>query len=114
MDQQEKSKKQRAAYGKATALLREAYREQFDGFLAQAYAEEGLEYHPRPTAEQKAKAEMDRILAEFPHLAPDYGRPAEQPQVQGIPVEEEPPAGLAVTPLAESTAATLRGGRIRA
>ena len=63
----------------APRRLREAHREEFQEILTKVWAEDGLEYTPRLTAEeraeieadqrrQKAKARMEKLLAEFPDL----------------------------------------------
>jgi len=58
----------RKAYGQATARLRGEHREEFDQFYAEAAKELGVDYKPRPTAEQKAEETFEALLEEYPHL----------------------------------------------
>lgn len=67
-------------YSKATTTLRERHREEFQTILAAAYKEAGLEYKRRLSPEEKARAEIERLLAEHPTL--------------GLKVVEEPQTGL--------------------
>lgn len=67
-------------YTEATRRLREAHRQEFQEILTKVWAEDGLEYQPRLTAEERAEIEADlrrqkaedkmkKLLAEFPDLA---------------------------------------------
>lgn len=58
----------RKAYTTATQQLREAHRDEFEGLYTAAAKDLGLDRSPRPNAEQKAEAEFDALLAEYPHL----------------------------------------------
>lgn len=58
----------REAYGAATTRLREARREEFDSLYVQEAQARGVDYKPKPTAEQKAEAELAELLEKFPHL----------------------------------------------
>lgn len=59
----------RQAYGKATARVREAHRDEFEAAYVEEAAALGVEYKPRPSAEQKAEEQLAALLAEYPHLA---------------------------------------------
>lgn len=59
----------RRAYGKATQVLRENHRDEFNDLYSKCAEAEGEEWHPRLTAEQRASQEFDRLLEEFPFLA---------------------------------------------
>ena len=59
-----------AARSTAASRLREAHREEYDQYLAEEMAAQGIDWKPKPTPEQKAKSELERIYAEFPHLRP--------------------------------------------
>ncbi len=61
--------KKRAAYSKATTRLRNENRQTFDALLGEEYSKVGLTYTPRPSEEEKAKAEVQRLLAAYPALA---------------------------------------------
>jgi len=57
------------AYGKATQQLKEAHRDEFNALYQKAAADEGVEWSPRLSPEQKAEAEVKRLLAEYPGLS---------------------------------------------
>lgn len=59
----------RKAYGAASQDLREAHRDEFDKFYEVRAQEAGVEWHPKPSAEQKAEQEFRRLLAEHPEVA---------------------------------------------
>lgn len=56
------------AYSAATTRLRTAHRPEFDKYLGEEMAKVGLEYQPRPSEAQKARAEIERLLETFPEL----------------------------------------------
>lgn len=58
----------RQAVAAADKRLREAHRDEWLGFAQQEAQARGVEYKPRPTPEEKAAAELDRLLAEHPEL----------------------------------------------
>lgn len=58
----------RKAYSQAARLLRENHQDEFNTLYQAAAKELGVDWSPRLTPEQKAKEEMERLLAEFPHL----------------------------------------------
>lgn len=59
-----------AARSTAASRLRQAHREEHDKYLAEEMAAQGIDWKPKPTPEQKAKQDLERIYAEFPHLRP--------------------------------------------
>lgn len=65
----ERQRKLRQAYSTATTRLREQYRTEFDDLYSQEAEALGVDYTPRPTAEQKAEQELTALLEQFPHLA---------------------------------------------
>lgn len=67
-EQQDRATKLRQAYTTANTRLREQYRDEFDSLYSQAAEELGVTYTPKPKPEQKAEAELQRLLTEFPHL----------------------------------------------
>lgn len=67
-DDNERSKKLRKAYGNATTRLREAHRDEFDSLYSQEAESLGVEYTPRPSAEQKALQQLQALLDEYPQL----------------------------------------------
>lgn len=75
-------------YTKATARLREAHQPEFQAYLAEEYAEAGLEYKPRLTPEQKAEQAIAVILAEHPSLREKYI------DVKDVPDEDEDDGGF--------------------
>lgn len=61
------------AYAAATKQLREENRARFIQLQIAFCKEEGLEWKPRPTKAERAKAELEKIYAEFPDLRPGAG-----------------------------------------
>lgn len=59
----ESTKKQRAR-NRAERRLIEANRPEFNGYMAEEFAKEGLTWSPRLTGAEKAKAEIRRLAAE--------------------------------------------------
>lgn len=64
-----KDAKLRAAYGAATKRLREENLDRFNELRAEESTRLGVDWKPRPTAEQKAEAELEALLATHPNLA---------------------------------------------
>lgn len=64
----EEQKARAAARSAAASRLREAHRSQHDEYLADEMRKRGIDWKPKPTPEEKAKAELARILEEYPHL----------------------------------------------
>ena len=60
--------KRSKAYNRAVKRLRDAHTEDWERFVAQEYAAEGLRYQPRLTPEQKAQHTIEELLSEFPDL----------------------------------------------
>ena len=63
------NQKLRKAYSLAGTRLREAHREEFNEYQKEAAEELGLEWNPRPSGTDRAKAEIERMLDEQPELA---------------------------------------------
>ena len=65
---EDRKAKLRQAYSTATQQLREANRDQFNKLYQKAAEELGVEWSPRPTPEQRAEAELQALIEEYPHL----------------------------------------------
>lgn len=82
-----KDRDMRAAYGAATKRLREAHRDEFNEYQKEEAKKLGIDWSPKPTAEEKARAQFQELLAQHPGLASEVGAAAVQPNAQGIPPE---------------------------
>lgn len=69
----------RKAYTNATQALREAHREDFDRLYQEHADALGVDWHPRPNAEQKAQAQFEELVTAYPYLL-DRVRPATEPE----------------------------------
>jgi hypothetical protein len=78
----------RKAYAKATKRLREAHQPEFNALYAEEAKVLGYDWSPKPTKEEKARDELNRLLAEFPHLAAQIG--PEEPQEPAVPAQRGP------------------------
>ena len=67
-EQIEDQKARSAARSAAASRLREAHRSQHDAYLADEMQKRGIDWKPQPTPEEKAKADLEKIYSEFPHL----------------------------------------------
>ena len=67
-EQIEEQKNRSAARSAAASRLREAHRAEHDGYLVEEMQARGIDWKPQPTPEEKAKAEVEKIYAEYPHL----------------------------------------------
>lgn len=59
------------AYNRAQTRLREAHADEWQTILGEEYEAVGIEYKPRLSPEQKAKVQIEALLAEFPSLKYD-------------------------------------------
>ena len=66
--EEERTKVLQTAYAKATTKLREEYRDRFNELRSQYAAEQGVQWQPKPTAEQQAEREFRALLEQYPHL----------------------------------------------
>lgn len=75
----EKSKdtKMREAYSAATKRVREDNREVFNKYMTEEAKARGIDWTPKPTAAEKARAEFQRLLSEHPEFASEVGGTAE-------------------------------------
>jgi hypothetical protein len=73
----DKQAKVRKAYSAATARIREAHREEFNVFMKEEAKKAGIDWNPKPTDEEKAKATLDALLAQHPGLRAEMGLPPE-------------------------------------
>jgi hypothetical protein len=69
IDPGERDKLMSRCYGQAQTTLRERYRDEFNGLYQKYLAEVGIEWTPRPSAEQLALEQITRLLDEHPGLA---------------------------------------------
>lgn len=76
----ERATKLAAAHNTAMQRLKDAHLDEYNAFRKEAAATLGIDWHPAPTKEEKAQAELERIYTEFPHL-----RPAEPEEEDGRP-----------------------------
>lgn len=58
----------RKAYTQATQDLREAYPEEFATFRGQRSKELGVDWSPRLSPSEKARQDLDRLIADHPEL----------------------------------------------
>ena len=58
----------RQAYTAAGRRLRDAHHQEFLDYQVEECKARGVEWAPKETPEQRASAEFDRLLAEYPHL----------------------------------------------
>lgn len=56
------------AYNAANGRLRDAHVEEFNGYYQEEAAKLGEKWEPKLTPAQKAAKELERLLAEHPHL----------------------------------------------
>lgn len=77
----EKAARQKAiekAKYQATATVVADNKAAWNGLVQTALAEQGIDWRPPLSAEEKAQAEFDRLLAEHPSLAQRLAIPGEQ------------------------------------
>lgn len=67
-EQIDEQKARAAARSSAASRLREAHRSEHDEYLADEMQKRGIDWKPKPTPEEKAKADLEKIYAEYPHL----------------------------------------------
>lgn len=67
-EQIEDQKARSAARSAAASRLREAHRDEYDGYLVEEMRERGVDWQPQPTPEEKAKADLEKIYEQYPHL----------------------------------------------
>lgn len=67
-EQVEEQKARAAARSAAASRLREAHREEHDAYLVEEMQKRGIDWKPKPTPEEKAKADLEKIYSEYPHL----------------------------------------------
>lgn len=63
----------KGAYQAATRRLREEFKDYFNRFYAEEAEARGQEWKPKPTKEEKAKAELDALLEQYPSLRDTFG-----------------------------------------
>lgn len=67
-DSEERKALLRQAYGTASQRLREENRDRFNELRIEAAKDLGVEWAPRPTADEKAEQEFDALIEAHPHL----------------------------------------------
>lgn len=68
MTSEERDRRLGKAYTAATQALRAAHRDEFNALYSQHAEEQGVEWKPRLSAEQKAEQEFDALVSAYPHL----------------------------------------------
>ena len=58
----------RKAYSEATQTLREKHRGDFEAAYAEAAQQLGVDWKPRPNAEQRAQQQFEELVTQFPYL----------------------------------------------
>lgn len=71
--EESKESRLRAAYSAATQALREQHREDFNRLYAAEAKQRGVDWKPKPTARERAEAQLAALLAEHPDLLPQTG-----------------------------------------
>lgn len=61
-----------AAYSAANKRLRESNPEQFKQFVGEEMKARGVDWTPRLTPAERARAEVQRLLTEHPELADEF------------------------------------------
>ena len=68
MTQEDRDRRLQKAYTRATQTLREMHRDEFNTLYSDNAREQGVEWSPRLTAEQRAEQEFDALVEAYPHL----------------------------------------------
>lgn len=58
-----------AASGAASKRLKTAHSDEWDKYMVEEAKARGQEWQPKASPEQKATAEFERLLSQYPHLA---------------------------------------------
>jgi hypothetical protein len=73
LSKEDRDARLREAYTAADRRLREAHADEFNKFRAEEAAARNVEWKPKPSKAEKAKAEIERLLAENPELRETLG-----------------------------------------
>lgn len=92
LSNEERNSRLKKAYSNATSRLREEQRNEFDRLYSEEAKKLGVVYTPKPTAEQKAKQELEDLLAKFPHLRDQLVNHTAEAVVNPAPAEVPDPA----------------------
>jgi len=92
LSNEERNARLKKAYSNATSRLREEQRLEFDRLYSEEAKKLGVVYTPKPTAEQKAKQELEDLLAKFPHLRDQLVNHTAEAVVNPAPAEVPDPA----------------------
>lgn len=71
VDGNDRDAKLRQAYSLASQELRQTYQKEFNELRVKHSKALGVEWTPRPSKDEKARAELDRLLSENPGLMED-------------------------------------------
>lgn len=85
VDSNERDAKLRQAYSLASQELRQTYQKEFNALRAKHSADLGVEWTPRPSKDEKARAELDRLLAENPTLVEELASRVSPPPETSTP-----------------------------
>lgn len=77
MSDDDSQKKLKKAYATATSKLRKAHQTEFNTLYSTEAKALGVEWKPKPTAEEKARAEMAALLEKYPQLRDDLNKQGE-------------------------------------
>lgn len=66
------------AYTAAQKTLRETYRTEYNALVAKEMAARGVEWKPKPTEAEKAAAQVEKILRDYPDLRAQFQSPPAQ------------------------------------
>jgi hypothetical protein len=73
LSKEDRDARLRESYAAAEKRLRDAHTDEFNGYRTEEAAARGVEWKPKPTKAEKAKAEIERLLAENPELRDALG-----------------------------------------
>ena len=70
--------KRREAYSAATARLRDSRKDEFRALVLEEAAKRGVTYEFRKTAEERAREQVQALLAQHPNLAVEFRSETDQ------------------------------------
>lgn len=85
MADEDRNSKIRKSYNLATNRLRDKYMDEFRELQAEAAKELGVDYKPRPTKEERARAQLLDLLRENPALESEVVEKVKQQLAEGEP-----------------------------
>jgi hypothetical protein len=70
VEQKTEAELKREAYSAAESTLRTKYNDEFKQLVKDEATKRGVTYTFRPTPEEKAAAQLEKLYSDFPHLRP--------------------------------------------